>query len=212
LEAIEMLVNLVIAEQMNPWDIDIARLTNRFLKEIKKMQEINLRVSGKTLLAASFLLRLKSESLIEKEEPGEIPEYYENNEIASDIREEVELLPTPVRRRNERKTTLFELITALQQALSEEMIRKSFPRKKNERKLVIKVDEEDIREKITNVYEMLKELWKFKDKITFSELIAEKSRGKIVEMLLTLLFLHIQGKIYIYQKELFGEIFITQKP
>ncbi|RLG56107.1 MAG: hypothetical protein DRN88_04870 [Candidatus Hydrothermarchaeota archaeon] len=54
-------------------------------------------------------------------------------------------------------------------------------------------------------------LWKFKEEITFSELIKGKPRAKIVEILFTLLFLHMQKKIYIYQKELFGEIFITKR-
>jgi len=211
LQPIEMLVNLVISERMNPWDIDIARLTNRFLEEIRKMREINLRISGKTLLAASFLLRLKSESILEKEEPEDGQEYFYENEV--DYRElnEIKPITPPVRRRNERKTTLFELIAALQQALSEEMIRKNFPSKKNERKLVIKIDEEDIKEKISNIYSMLINLWKFKEEITFSELIKGKPRAKIVEILFTLLFLHMQKKIYIYQKELFGEIFITKR-
>lgn len=119
-------------------------------------------------------------------------------------------LAVPIRRRAERKATLFELVEALQRALSEEVLRKNFPREgKPQKSLVIQVDEESIKERIAKLYERLHQLAELKGVIKFSDLMPERSRPAIVELLLSLLYLDTQGKVTIWQEELFGEIFIT---
>ena len=55
-----ILVDLVHKEQMDPWDINITLLTQRYIEVIKAMKENNLRISVKILLAAAFLLKMKS--------------------------------------------------------------------------------------------------------------------------------------------------------
>jgi chromatin segregation and condensation protein Rec8/ScpA/Scc1 (kleisin family) len=115
-----------------------------------------------------------------------------------------------MRRRSERKTTLFELIGALQRALSEEMIRKNFPKEgRHKPKLIIQIDEEGIKEKIAKTYKQVQNLAKLHEVIKFSDLISGKTKERIIGVLLSLLYLHSQRKIKIWQKKLFGEIFIT---
>ena len=209
LHPVELLVDLVITEEMDPWDIDIAEIANKFLEEVRQMVRINLRLSGRTLLTSSILLRLKSESLVPKEEDGD-EEFFNESYADFEEREDVVSLPMPMRRRAERKTTLFELVEALQRALREELIRKNFPREtRSRRKLIIQVDEEDIKERIIKVYERIQKLAKLYEVIKFSELLSEKTRRGVVELILALLYLDSQRKINIWQKELFGEIFIT---
>ncbi|MFH1773746.1 MAG: ScpA family protein [Methanobacteriota archaeon] len=207
---IEMLVDLVISEEMDLWQIDIAEIANRFLQKVREMATINLRLSGKTLLTAAILLRMKSESLVPREEPqstiddffiGSYADYEETSEA---------MLQLPMRRQVERKVTLFELVEALQRALSEEMLRKNFPRQvRQPQKLVIQIDEESIKEKIANVLERIQNLAKVHEVIKFSELLTERTRRSIVEVLLCLLYLDSQQKVTLWQKELFGEIFVT---
>lgn len=207
---VDLLVDLVISDELDPWDIDIVDIANRFLEEVRQMAKINLRLSGKTLLAASILLRMKSENIMPEEEEEEEEIIWPDAFYAEveEIKEEILPISAPVRRRAERKTTLFELIEALQRALSEEMIRKNFPRNGKQRtKLVIQVDEEDIKEKIAKVYAKIKKLADIAEVVKFSELIS--NREEIVEVFLALLYLDSQMKITIWQKELFGEIFIT---
>jgi chromatin segregation and condensation protein Rec8/ScpA/Scc1 (kleisin family) len=55
---------LIKTEQMDPWDINISLLTKMFIKTLKKLKEMNLHVSGKVLLAAALLLRIKSGRLV----------------------------------------------------------------------------------------------------------------------------------------------------
>lgn len=205
---VEMLVDLVISEELDPWDIDISDIADRFIGEVRKMRKLNLRLSGKTLLTASILLRMKSEGLIPKEEPvydEELGWEYLPEETPDDIIP----IDTPIRRRSERKTTLFELIEALQRALSEEMIRKNFPKGTRPKpKLVFSIDEETIKERMSKIYEMIQKHAEKEDIIKFSDLLSGK-RADIIEVLIALLHLDSQRRITIWQDELFGEIFIT---
>ncbi|MFQ5815160.1 MAG: segregation/condensation protein A [Candidatus Hydrothermarchaeaceae archaeon] len=213
---VELLIDLVISEERDPWDIDIADIANNFLAKVREMATLNLRLSGKTLLAASILLRMKSDTLMPEEDDGEVWDGFIEDGIfqaapmdGMGSKEEAPSFVVPPRRRDERKTTLFELIEALQRALSEEMIRKNFPRETRRRTMVIKVDEEGLKERIAKVYERIKELAELNEVVRFSELLNGRSRRSIVEVVLPLLYLASDGRIVIWQKELFGEIFIT---
>jgi segregation and condensation protein A len=209
MQPVEILMDLVISEELDPWDIDISDIANRFIKEVKRMQKLNLRLSGKTILAASILLRMKSDSLVPKEEPELIEDFFGWDVMGEETREDIMPIGTPVRRRAERKTTLFELIEALQRALNEEMIRKNFPGGERPKpKMVIPIDEETIKERMTKIYATIQNLTEKKEIIKFSDLLSGK-REDIIVVLVTLLYLDSQRQITIWQKELFGEIFIA---
>ena len=60
-----IIYDLINTEQLSPWDIDISLLANRFLERVKELEEANFFVSSKVLLAASLLLRIKSEILLD---------------------------------------------------------------------------------------------------------------------------------------------------
>jgi segregation and condensation protein A len=208
MQPVEILMDLVISEELDPWDIDIDDIANRFIEEVKKMAKLNLRLSGKTILASSILLRMKSDSLVPKEEPP-IDDDFGWDYFPDEDSDEITPIGTPVRRRAERKTTLFELIDALQRALNEEMIRKNFPRGERPKpKMVIPVDEETIKERMTKIYDTIQRLAESTEVIKFSDLLSEK-RDDIIVILVALLHLDAQRQITIWQKELFGEIFIT---
>ena len=62
----EIIYDLINTEQLDPWDVDIGILTNKYLEKIRKLEEEDFFVSSKVLLAAAFLLRIKSELLLSK--------------------------------------------------------------------------------------------------------------------------------------------------
>src|SRR3989344_7723090 len=62
-----LLMDLIRSNRMNPWDIDISLLSNEYIKKIKLLKEANFLISGKVLLAAALLLKIKSERLIEED-------------------------------------------------------------------------------------------------------------------------------------------------
>ena len=58
--------DLINSEQLDPWDIDLIVLTKRFFEKILELEEQDFYISSKVLLAASLLLRIKSELLLNK--------------------------------------------------------------------------------------------------------------------------------------------------
>src|SRR3989338_2820974 len=59
-----ILYDLVKSGEIDPWDIDISILSKKYLEIVKKLQESNLFISGKVLLASAILLKIKSEKLL----------------------------------------------------------------------------------------------------------------------------------------------------
>jgi len=104
------LVRMIERGDVDPWDIDLVKLCHLYIKEIRKRE---LRISGNALLTAAVLLKMKSEIFDEKEEKEEIEIKIE----APDI----EIIP--IYRKVERKVTVFELLSALQDAFELEKSR-----------------------------------------------------------------------------------------
>ena len=63
LDGIEILVSMAKTGKINPWNIDIVDITDKYLAHMFKMKSQNLRVTGRTLLFAAILLKLKSNIL-----------------------------------------------------------------------------------------------------------------------------------------------------
>jgi segregation and condensation protein A len=69
-EPVELLVSLADEGEIDPWDIDIVAVTDKFLD---RLDEADLRTGGRALFYASVLLRMKSDHLLEDPEPEEEP-------------------------------------------------------------------------------------------------------------------------------------------
>jgi len=159
LHPVDILIDLVISDEIDPWDIDLEELTRKFIENVRQMVKLNLRLSGRTLLAASVLLRIKSERLFEPATTEE--EFFESVENSCEEQNYVIVPPIrePLRRREERKTSIFELVESLQQAMHEELIKKNFPRKRRSKpRLFIEMDESSIKEKMETVYMKVRNL------------------------------------------------------
>ena len=61
----DIIYNLIKTEEMDPWDVNISKLTQKYIKTVSEMQEQNFFVSGKMILASSVLLKLKSNKFID---------------------------------------------------------------------------------------------------------------------------------------------------
>ena len=107
-EPAEVLVDLARRGEIDPWDIDIALATEKFLQYIDSLESRDLRIPARTLLYASILLRLKSDQMEGQEEEEEIEP--EEIEEAAPPREEVldQLPRPPLRRHTKRPVTLDE--------------------------------------------------------------------------------------------------------
>jgi segregation and condensation protein A len=121
-EPVELLVQLAEDGEIDPWDIDIVAVTDAFLE---RLDESDLRTSGRALFYASVLLRMKSDAILApdddaaEEEPWEAamggdepyPEY-----------DPIDALESEIDRRLDRKhargspETLDELVRELREA------------------------------------------------------------------------------------------------
>lgn len=97
---LDIVLKLVAAGELDPWNIDITILADKFLQEIKNMYIPDLTYASKVILVASILLKMKAESLKIVEEEKEkkvsrkrvfgIKRFYTLQEIAHLLREIVQ--------------------------------------------------------------------------------------------------------------------------
>ena len=73
--------DLIKTEKMDPWNIDISILTQKYINILKKLQEINFSISGKVILASSILLKIKSDKLLMESITNFDNLMYENEEL-----------------------------------------------------------------------------------------------------------------------------------
>ncbi|ATZ60883.2 MAG: ScpA family protein [Methanosarcinales archaeon Met12] len=214
-EPVEILVDLAKSGEIDPWNIDIVDVTDRFLKKLEDREQLDLWVSGRTLLYASILLRMKSEALVEDEDEVEEEEFFNFLPDYSQT-EEYPVLRPNVRRQSKRPVTLLELIDELKNAIDRREqsrvrgIRREQNRPTTEDALQV-VNQENLENQIQMVMEKLKKRFKKQKRISFSELVEEKNPSSIVQTYIPLLFLAIRKKIRLEQKELFGDIYIKSR-
>jgi segregation and condensation protein A len=67
----EILEEIVISEGMDPWEVDIVKLTDTFMSYLQTMQKFDFKIPGRFILIAAILLRMKCEILFEEEEEKE---------------------------------------------------------------------------------------------------------------------------------------------
>lgn len=213
-----LIYELVREGKIDPWDIDISILAQEYLNLISKLKEMNFKLSGKVILAAAILLKLKAErigleQLLALTNPENfVEDDFEENQV--DIEKRFTKasidIKTPLPRK--RKVTLTELIDALRKALEVDERRKqkwAEMRPKDPPKIPVK--KIDIWEKIENLIQKLKMFVKKfrKNKIFFEELLPNKEKKEIIWTLLPLLHLAQENKVELYQEEPFGKILIN---
>ena len=217
-----IIYELINTEQLDPWDIDIAILTQRYLEKIQDFEEANFFVSSKVLLAAALLLRIKSEILLNKYIKSLDDILFGREEKKEYIRERIEIdeseIPmlyprTPLPR--SRKVTLQELIGALDKAIKTEgrRIKREISGKfrLHETSVVLPKKRININDKIREVYSKIKSLFKIQkpiQRLRFSEL-AGKDREERLLTFIPLLHLENQSKLWLDQEKHFEEIWIS---
>jgi segregation and condensation protein A len=229
-DPVEILVGLAERGEIDPWNINIIEVTDRFLSELERCRQLNLQVSGRTLFYASTLLRMKSEQLeiveaAEEEGDGGDPFGDEFGGGAGDEIDygsrlgPIERLEHEIQRRLDRKNlrkspiTLFELITELKNIEKEERRRRRMAADPNGDDLVDADDvvsiahEEGFQESsLTRLEEYLEGL-EIDEEMTLAELCKKMEWG-IPEVYIPLLFLALDGRCTLRQEEFFGDIWV----
>jgi segregation and condensation protein A len=218
----EIIYDLINTEQLDPWDIDIIILSDKYLEKISNIEEADFFVSSKVLLAASLLLRIKSEILLNRYIKSideilfgkkEQKKYsLERIELDENIPELIPKSPLP----RFKKVTLKELMESLNKAIITEnrRIKKEIVSKNTLRESSFSLPKRrfSIKDKIREVFRNLTDKFKEtdKNKITYEEFINNNQEEKIVSFL-PLLYLEDQKKIWLEQKAPFENIYIWLK-
>jgi segregation and condensation protein A len=208
--SIDILVSLAKSGEIDPWDIDIVDVTDRFLARVAELEKLDLRVSSRTLLFASMLLRMKSDAL-EESEPEDL---YEDEPIEDDLQACFPALKSKMRRHAKRRVTLSELIQELKKATKRKErsdVRRSTQLQVQEFDAVGVVHSEDIERQVKHMKRELRRRFALRDQVLFSELIVDNTVEAIVETYIPLLFMATRRQIQLEQKELFGDLSITCK-
>jgi segregation and condensation protein A len=222
-----IIYDLINSDQLDPLDIDIVLLTKRYFEKIEELEQADFYISSKVLLAASLLLRLKTEFLLDryiksideilfgkKEEPRYVYEKIEINEDDLPL-----LIPrTPLPRA--KRVTLDELMAALNKAINTEVrrIKREVAIKRANKLSQVDIPEFrriDLKDRIKHFYAKILTLLKRKaktpekhlNKVGFLSLVG-KERDEKLAAFLPLLHLSNNKKLWLEQEKHLDEIWI----
>jgi segregation and condensation protein A len=208
----EIIYYVVNVENLDPWNIDLVKLTNGFLKFLHEAEELDFRIPAKIVFVAAILLRLKSNylSIFEEEEPEE---NLEQKTMIYEEPPELLALGIPLKRVPKRQITLEELINALRKALSVKE-RKEARRERLKKELQARiVEEEDIEKRLEKLMIEIDKLIKELNisRIEFRRIVKKWDTKNIVYNFVPLLHLEQKEKIITEQEKWFEEIFIRKR-
>ena len=220
----ELIYDLINTEQLDPWNINMTVLAEKYLIKVQELEEMDFFVSGKVLLAASLLLRIKSEILLNKYiksideilfgSKEETKKYeLERIELEEQIPELIPKSPMP----RFKKVTLKELIESLNKAIVTEnrRIKKEIVNRNALREAGVSLPKKtiSIKDKIKDIHGRLSNHFESTSghkKISYREFVGEEKKDKI-DYFSPLLHLENQKKVWLHQDGHFEEIHIWEK-
>ncbi len=237
-DGIEILVDMAKHGKIDPWNVDIVEVTDKYLMHLFQSKAQNLRLTGRTLLFAAILLKLKSNVLegldvLDFEPQPEIDLEYDdapldyqdeeyiptNNVISID---EVLQRRTSVRLNHNRVVTLRDLIRQLEfyeMLDKKQSLKNAHERAKRRVQNYAKLSPDDIinlahDEYIENGVQRLKanlsEILSRQDKIELNELTL-LGMDKI-SAYISLLFLTVESDYDLEQDEFYSDLYVVKRP
>lgn len=236
-DGIEILVNMAKSGKIDPWNVDIVEVTDKYLMHLFQSKAQNLRLTGRTLLFAAILLKLKSNVLegidVLDFEPQHEDEFNYDDEMPLDYEEEYiptnnvisidEVLQrrTSVRLNHNRVVTLRDLIRQLEfyeMLDKKQSLKNAHERAKRRVQNYAKLSPDDIinlahDEYIENGVQRLKanlcEILNRQDKIELNELTL-LGMDKI-SAYISLLFLTVESDYDLEQDEFYGDLYVVKR-
>lgn len=236
-QGIGILVDMAKQGKIDPWQIDILDVTNKYLAHICKMKSENLRLTGQTFLFASILIRLQSNvldgvELSDFESKPEEPVYDDDGFIADYSQEdytpannvisleEVLQRRTSVKLNHNRIVTLKDLIRQLEfyEKLQHKQDLKEAHERAKERvrsyakltpqQIVNLAHEEYITDCVLKLKSNLEQIFQHEERIELNDLIV-LGMDK-VSAYISLLFLAAESDYDLEQKEFYSDLYIVK--
>lgn len=192
-----LLTDVLQLDKVEPWNVDVGKLVVGFLNEMKRMGDIDFRISGNALYSASVIFMRKTRDLVQL---GILPPEEEDEEL------EIPLIRPPFRLTN-RRVTIEELLIAMDHMMSKGERRRSTPTKRLGRTkadpitFTMNIDQANIEETIADVYEDLQKILQVGEISKFTDVLMNNTRKEIVRVFFALLFLFARGFIDIWMDE-----------
>ena len=237
LDGIEILVSMAKTGKVNPWNIDIVDITDKYLTQLFQMKSQNLRLTGRTLLFAAILLKLKSNILENIEmvefEPNE--EQFDEFDISDDFNaeedyshnknnvisiDEVLQRRTSIRLNRNRVVTLKDLIRQLEfyeMIDKKQSLKNAHERAKRRVRSYANLSSEDIinlahdeyiEDGVQRLKENLEQIFKRESRVELTELTL-LGMDKI-SAYIALLFLSAESDYELVQDEFYAELYVTR--
>ena len=236
-DGIEILVNMAKQGKIAPWNVDIVEVTDKYLMHLFQSKAQNLRLTGRTLLFAAILLKLKSNVLegidVLDFEPQHQDEFNYDDEMPLDYEEEYiptnnvisidEVLQrrTSVRLNHNRVVTLRDLIRQLEfyeMLDKKQSLKNAHERAKRRVQNYARLSPDDIinlahDEYIENGVQRLKanlsEILSRQDKIELNELTLLGMYK--ISAYISLLFLTVESDYDLEQDEFYGDLYVIKR-
>ena len=237
-DAIEIIVDMAKTGKIDPWNIDIVKVYDEYMKKLAELNaQNNLKFVGRAFLFASILLNLKSKvlngiSLADFEPEPEINDDYIDDLMDGDYEAEQLKLPsnnvisfdevlqrrTSVKLTRSRAITLNDLIRHLEfyeQLEKKKTIKNQIESHHNRSKNYSKLTTTDILDMVQDEYieELVDKMDQNLTKILEREEKIELSNLKVIGFskpaaYIAILYLCSRGKYDIEQKEFYGDLFV----
>ena len=225
--------DLVLNQNMNPWDIDLVGFSTMYLKRAKK-EKIDLMTAGRIIYMAWKVLRMQSDHLVvnmeTKEEVIEQGFGWEDIPTATWLANDDEYsytnllmkmpespLEEPLRRDSTRKVTLIELLSAFDEVRKESEQYQLLDQLRTEERIQLEqkarkamkgsAHEDHLEEDVATVWERICQFPK--KSMNFTELCEVDSAEERIKTFISILFLAYEKKIIVHQQKFpYGEIYI----
>lgn len=200
----QVLIELVMTERLDPWNIDIVVVADSFFNYVKKMEKFDFHIPANIILASAILLKYKSNAIrfYEEPQPEEAPP-------AEAVDEPIQPLSLSWRIPPRRQITLNELMEEMERAIrydSQERPKKVAAQLPT---LELDLDNYDMEKEIEGLYARLRQGADSEGVVLFSSLVNGGGAEGIVSAITPLLHLAQRKSIYLRQDKFFGEIFIN---
>jgi segregation and condensation protein A len=219
---LDLLLHMIKKEEIDIWNIPIARITEQYLEYLQIMKDLNINVAGEWLMMAATLIYIKSRMLVPQPPSAETPAEEEDprNELVYQLlehqkfknaaemlytREEVENSvwnnpPSEVLEDGNEviAATLFDLLRAFHEVVQ-----------RFEDQRVMEVEHELIT--VEQKIEDIRKRFLVHDKLLFSSFFKEaRSKRHLIVIFLALLELVRMREVGLFQKKAFEEIHIAK--
>jgi len=225
-DPVEILVNMAERGEIDPWNIDIIEVTDRFFSEMEKQQVLDLRLSARTLLYAAIILRIKSDYLNEPDccEGDDVDDLCQDQDddvddmpFSMSHQNPILFLEHEIKRRLDRKNmrrqpiTLYDLIAILRNAEKEDRRRQRDSWVQDglvfTEEIISIAHEEAFHESSVQVLNCCYNCINGSDRVALSD-VARKLEWRPAHVFIPLLFLMQEGQVDLHQETFFGEVYI----